>query len=93
MLLTNWLAIKKYWDGILFIFFSQLLLKPKFSCIEKIKTIGSTYMIASGLRPGKEEQLVSLNFFLWVGSPPPMDVSYGTKRANALSAINGGILK
>ncbi|KAH9629311.1 hypothetical protein HF086_017686 [Spodoptera exigua] len=26
------------------------------SCIEKIKTIGSTYMIASGLRPGKEEQ-------------------------------------
>lgn len=33
----------------------QLLLKPKFSCIEKIKTIGSTYMLASGLRPGKEE--------------------------------------
>ncbi|CAH2039985.1 unnamed protein product, partial [Iphiclides podalirius] len=37
--------------------FDKLLLKPKFSCIEKIKTIGSTYMIASGLRPGKEEQL------------------------------------
>ncbi|XP_026733565.1 adenylate cyclase type 2-like isoform X2 [Trichoplusia ni] len=36
--------------------FDKLLLKPKFSCIEKIKTIGSTYMIASGLRPGKEEQ-------------------------------------
>ncbi|XP_045517213.1 adenylate cyclase type 2 isoform X2 [Pieris brassicae] len=35
--------------------FDKLLLKPKFSCIEKIKTIGSTYMIASGLRPGKEE--------------------------------------
>lgn len=33
----------------------QLLLKPKFSGIEKIKTIGSTYMTASGLRPGKEE--------------------------------------
>lgn len=33
----------------------QLLLKPKFSGIEKIKTIGSTYMVASGLRPGKEE--------------------------------------
>ncbi|KOB70461.1 Adenylyl cyclase 76E [Operophtera brumata] len=34
---------------------TDLLLKPKFSCIEKIKTIGSTYMIASGLCPGKEE--------------------------------------
>lgn len=33
----------------------QLLLKPKFSCIEKIKTIGSTYMLASGLRPGQED--------------------------------------
>jgi hypothetical protein len=38
-------------DGLLL----QLLLKPKFSCIEKIKTIGSTYMLASGLRPGEEE--------------------------------------
>ncbi|XP_044269032.1 adenylate cyclase type 2 isoform X4 [Tribolium madens] len=35
--------------------FDKLLLKPKFSCIEKIKTIGSTYMLASGLRPGAEE--------------------------------------
>ncbi|KRT84422.1 Adenylate and Guanylate cyclase [Oryctes borbonicus] len=34
--------------------FDKLLLKPKFSGIEKIKTIGSTYMLASGLRPGKE---------------------------------------
>ncbi|KAG1653034.1 Adenylate cyclase type 2 [Nymphon striatum] len=32
----------------------QLLSKPKFSCIEKIKTIGSTYMAASGLQPGKD---------------------------------------
>lgn len=41
--------------------FDKLLLKPKFSGIEKIKTIGSTYMIASGLRPGKEEgAMVSL---------------------------------
>ncbi|XP_058980052.1 adenylate cyclase type 2 isoform X1 [Musca domestica] len=35
--------------------FDKLLLKPKFSGIEKIKTIASTYMCASGLRPGKEE--------------------------------------
>lgn len=41
--------------------FDKLLLKPKFSCIEKIKTIGSTYMIASGLRPGKEEQNIDGN--------------------------------
>lgn len=34
--------------------FDKLLLKPKFSCIEKIKTIGSTYMAASGLQPGRE---------------------------------------
>uniref|UniRef100_A0A1A9VKW3 adenylate cyclase n=1 Tax=Glossina austeni TaxID=7395 RepID=A0A1A9VKW3_GLOAU len=35
--------------------FDKLLLKPKYSGIEKIKTIASTYMCASGLRPGKEE--------------------------------------
>lgn len=42
-----------------FFFSIQLLLKPKFSSIEKIKTIGSTYMLASGLRPGKEDAGVS----------------------------------
>jgi Adenylate and Guanylate cyclase catalytic domain. len=43
----------------------QLLLKPKFSGIEKIKTIGSTYMLASGLRPGKEDGMgVSLILLL-----------------------------
>lgn len=36
--------------------FDKLLLKPKFSGIEKIKTIASTYMAASGLQPGKEEK-------------------------------------
>ncbi|GBN07695.1 Adenylate cyclase type 2 [Araneus ventricosus] len=35
--------------------FDKLLLKPKFSRIEKIKTIGSTYMAAAGLQPGREE--------------------------------------
>ena len=29
--------------------FSQILLKPKFSRVQKIKTIGSTYMAATGL--------------------------------------------
>ena len=37
------------------VFFAlQLLSKPKFSVLEKIKTIGSTYMVAAGLQPGKE---------------------------------------
>jgi len=36
----------------------QLLLKPKYSSIEKIKTIGCTYMAASGLDPGKEPQVL-----------------------------------
>lgn len=46
--------------------FDKLLLKPKFSCIEKIKTIGSTYMLASGLSPGKEdvEKKVNLDIFI-----------------------------
>jgi hypothetical protein len=51
-----------------------LLLKPKFSGIEKIKTIGSTYMLASGLRPGKEDGvgvsfvlLSSCNCVIWLG--------------------------
>ncbi|ODM97760.1 Adenylate cyclase type 2 [Orchesella cincta] len=35
---------------------NDLLLKPKYSSIEKIKTIGCTYMAASGLDPGKEPQ-------------------------------------
>ncbi|XP_064466692.1 adenylate cyclase type 2-like isoform X2 [Ornithodoros turicata] len=34
--------------------FDKVLLKPKFSGIEKIKTIGSTYMAAAGLHPGRE---------------------------------------
>ncbi|XP_008113834.1 adenylate cyclase type 7 isoform X1 [Anolis carolinensis] len=39
--------------------FDELLLKPKFSGVEKIKTIGSTYMAASGLcvSPGQENNL------------------------------------
>ncbi|XP_039765550.1 adenylyl cyclase 78C-like isoform X2 [Pararge aegeria] len=31
--------------------FDRLLTQPKFKCIEKIKTIGATYMAASGLNP------------------------------------------
>eukprot|EP00116_Pleurobrachia_bachei_P001344 sb/3461606/ len=31
--------------------FDELLEKPKFNCIEKIKTIGATYLVAAGLTP------------------------------------------
>jgi len=43
-----------------FLPFTQLLLKPKFSGVEKIKTIGSTYMAAAGLSvtPGQENNQV-----------------------------------
>lgn len=39
----------------------QLLLKPKFSGVEKIKTIGSTYMAAAGLSvpSGHDNQVLS----------------------------------
>lgn len=45
--------------------FKQLLLKPKFSGVEKIKTIGSTYMAAAGLSvtPGQENNQVC---WLWI---------------------------
>ena len=33
--------------------FDQLLSDERFSCIEKIKTIGSTYMVASGVNRDK----------------------------------------
>lgn len=41
---------------------TQLLSKPKFCSVEKIKTIGSTYMAAAGLRhtpPGDERKVCS----------------------------------
>lgn len=42
------------------LFSLQLLSKPKFSGVEKIKTIGSTYMAATGLNatPGQDAQQV-----------------------------------
>jgi class 3 adenylate cyclase len=36
--------------------FDEILLRPKFSAVEKIKTIGSTYMAAAGLSPRKEDE-------------------------------------
>ncbi|CAF0808251.1 unnamed protein product [Adineta ricciae] len=37
--------------------FDKLLDKNKFSCVEKIKTIGHTYMAAAGLNPGAEHRM------------------------------------
>lgn len=42
--------------------FDKLLLKPKFSAVEKIKTIGSTYMVAAGIRPGRKAETVKKPF-------------------------------
>lgn len=51
---------------------TQLLSKPKFSGVEKIKTIGSTYMAAAGLSgtPGQENNQVATNYLtqvMWKG--------------------------
>lgn len=54
--------------------FTQLLSKPKFSSVEKIKTIGSTYMAAAGLTqlaPGDERkvcdpEVTALGYYLQV---------------------------
>ncbi|XP_026183160.1 adenylate cyclase type 2 [Mastacembelus armatus] len=45
--------------------FDELLSKPKFSSVEKIKTIGSTYMAAAGLTqspPGDERKKCEMSF-------------------------------
>lgn len=44
------LAFKSIWSKLpSFCFSLQLLSKPKFNVVEKIKTIGTTYMAAAGL--------------------------------------------
>lgn len=49
----------------------QLLSKPKFSGVEKIKTIGSTYMAATGLNAtsGQDAQQVQHSFLTHHPSP------------------------
>ena len=39
----------------LMIILPQLVSKPQYSQVEKIKTIGSTYMVAAGLTPQVED--------------------------------------
>ncbi|XP_033126053.1 adenylate cyclase type 2-like [Anneissia japonica] len=41
--------------------FDELLSKPKYSCVEKIKTIGSTYMAAAGLHQDNENNDASFS--------------------------------
>ncbi|CAH1127277.1 unnamed protein product [Ceutorhynchus assimilis] len=45
--------------------FDELLDKPEFNCIEKIKTIGSTFMAASGLNSSKRSQQQDPNEHLY----------------------------
>uniref|UniRef100_A0A4W3K9J9 Adenylate cyclase type 7 n=1 Tax=Callorhinchus milii TaxID=7868 RepID=A0A4W3K9J9_CALMI len=49
--------------------FDELLSKPKFSAVEKIKTIGSTYMAAAGLTiaPGQENKQDAEKQFAQIG--------------------------
>lgn len=41
--------------------FDELLSEPRFQCIEKIKTIGETYMAAAGIKPESQEKLATLS--------------------------------
>jgi len=38
--------------------FDELLSEPKFGSIEKIKTVGASYMAASGLNPGVKARIL-----------------------------------
>ncbi|XP_042876635.1 adenylate cyclase type 2-like [Penaeus japonicus] len=62
--------------------YDELLSKPKFSVIEKIKTIGSTYMVAAGLHPGKENARDRTEYCL------VLLVEFALAMAAALDSIN-----
>lgn len=59
----------------------QLLGEDRFQDIEKIKTIGSSYMAVSGLSPEKQVKgLFGLNHNLWQW-PPYCHIAEGSKEA------------
>ncbi|XP_074067467.1 adenylate cyclase type 7 isoform X2 [Macrotis lagotis] len=66
--------------------FDELLLKPKFSGVEKIKTIGSTYMAAAGLSltPGQENHQDQERQHAHIG----IMVEYSIALMNKLDGIN-----
>ncbi|NXK76690.1 ADCY7 cyclase, partial [Amazona guildingii] len=66
--------------------FDELLLKPKFSGVEKIKTIGSTYMAAAGLSvtPGQENSQDKERQHAHIG----IMVEYGIALMSKLDGIN-----
>ncbi|XP_010211702.1 PREDICTED: adenylate cyclase type 7 [Tinamus guttatus] len=66
--------------------FDELLLKPKFSGVEKIKTIGSTYMAAAGLSvtPGQEGNQDKERQHAHIG----IMVEYGIALMSKLDGIN-----
>ncbi|XP_073163762.1 adenylate cyclase type 7 isoform X2 [Lepidochelys kempii] len=65
---------------------NELLLKPKFSGVEKIKTIGSTYMAAAGLSvvPGQENNQDQERQHAQIG----IMVEYGIALMSKLDGIN-----
>ncbi|ELK08153.1 Adenylate cyclase type 2 [Pteropus alecto] len=66
--------------------FDDLLSKPKFSGVEKIKTIGSTYMAATGLSavPSQEHAQEPERQYLHIGTMVEFAFALGAK----LTAIN-----
>ncbi|XP_048461979.1 adenylate cyclase type 7 isoform X1 [Rhincodon typus] len=64
--------------------FDELLSKPKFSGVEKIKTIGSTYMAAAGLSIGQENKQDSEKPCTHIG----IMVEFATALMSKLDGIN-----
>ncbi|XP_060694101.1 adenylate cyclase type 7 isoform X1 [Hemiscyllium ocellatum] len=64
--------------------FDELLSKPKFSSVEKIKTIGSTYMAAAGLTIGQENKQDSEKPCTHIG----IMVEFATALMSKLDGIN-----
>ena len=60
---------------------SQLLSKPKFSGVEKIKTIGSTYMAATGLSAVPSQEHAQVHTCQW----HPAHMSLGSAHRSSMS--------
>ena len=60
---------------------SQLLSKPKFSGVEKIKTIGSTYMAATGLSAVPSQEHTQVH----TCEQHPAHVSLGSAHRSSMS--------
>ena len=60
--------------------FDEILDDEKFEAVEKIKTVGSTYMAASGITPVSDKVILDRNCQALVPNPIPVQPSSNPKR-------------